>query len=199
MHRVVICLLFALPLQPAASKYDRLPIQQKIDYIENGKLPPGTVLTFGERDVNSYLVMKAKEKVPEGLRDPKVVIRDGAAVGHAYVDFVKMRHAQGTDLNWLMRKLLEGEHPITVSGRLTSSNGMAKVDLDRVEIGGSSIKGRALDLLIRTFVNPLYPSAKVGEEFELGYNMDRIELKQGVAQVMMAATKSQVASIKRNK
>jgi hypothetical protein len=191
MLRVALLSLVVLPLLPApSSKYDRLPVQQKIDYIENGKVPPGTVLSFPERDVNSFLVKKAKEKVPEGLRDPKVVIRDGSAVGHAYVDFVKMRHAQGTDMNWLMRKLLEGEHPISISGKLTSANGMAKVDLDRVEIGGNSIRGRALDLLIRTFVNPLYPSAKVGENFELGYNMDRIELKQGVAHVLMAPKKS---------
>jgi len=191
MRRLAFLLALVLPVLPApVSKYDRLPVQQKIDYIENGKLPPGTMLSFPERDVNTFLVKKAKEKVPEGLRDPKVVIRDGAAVGHAYVDFVKMRHAQGNDMNWLMRKLLEGEHPISVSGKLTSANGMAKVDLDRVEIGGNSIRGRALDMLIRTFVNPLYPSAKVGEQFELGYNMDRIELKQGVAHVLMAPKKS---------
>jgi hypothetical protein len=190
MRRVILLLLLVMPLQPAPSKLDRLPVQQKIDYIEEGKVPPGTLLTFGEREINGFLLKKAKEKVPEGLRDPKVVIKDGAAEGTAYVDFVKMRHAQGTDMNWLMRKLLQGEHPITISGRLTSKNGLAKVDLDRVEIGGSSIRGRALDLLVSTFVNPLYPSAKVGQVFELGYNMDRIELKQGIAHVVMAPRKS---------
>jgi hypothetical protein len=183
-------LLLALFTEPAAtpqSRYDRLPAQQKIDMIQEGRIPPGTQVAFPQRDVNSYVVAKAKEVIPEGLRDPRVEILDGKATGWAMVDFVKMQHASGQDMNWLMTKLLQGEHPIQVVGRVQSANGSARVDLDRVEIGGSGISGRALDLLIRTFVLPLYPQAKVGESFELGYNVDRIELHQGVARVVLSS------------
>ena len=83
----------------------------------------------------------------------------------------------------------ELERQIRVEGRVASNNGTARVDLDVVQVGGASLKGRALDLLVRTFVLPLYPNAKVGSQFELGYNVDRIELKQGLAQVTMAPQK----------
>jgi hypothetical protein len=186
MKRVVLLLALTLPLAPAPSRYDAMPTQRKLDLIEQGRIPPGTTLTFEERELNTYLQRKAKEVIPDGLREPHVTLSDGKVTGKAYVDFVKMRHAQGEDLNWLMSSLLKGEYPIRVEGRVASSNGTARVDLDMVQVGGASLKGRALDLLIRTFVHPLYPNAKVGSPFELGYNLDRIELKQGVAQVTMA-------------
>jgi hypothetical protein len=190
MKHAVLLLALTLPLAPATSRFDTMPTQRKIDLIEQGRIPPGTLLSFEERDLNSYLQTKAKEVIPDGLREPHVSISDGRVTGKAVVDFVKMRHAQGEDMNWLMSSLLKGEYPIRVEGRVASSNGNARVDLDVVQVGGASLKGRSLEMLIRTFVLPLYPNAKVGSEFELGYNVDRIVLKQGVAQVAMAPKKS---------
>jgi hypothetical protein len=189
MKHAVLLLALTLPLAPATSRFDTMPTQRKIDLIEQGRIPPGTLLSFEERDLNSYLQTKAKEVIPDGLREPHVSISDGRVTGKAVVDFVKMRHAQGEDMNWLMSSLLKGEYPIRVEGRVASSNGNARVDLDVVQVGGASLKGRSLEMLIRTFVLPLYPNAKVGSEFELGYNVDRIVLKQGVAQVAMAPKK----------
>jgi hypothetical protein len=188
MKRVALLLILALPLVPAPSRYDSLPTERKLDLIEQGRVPPGTQLVFAERELNTFVVRKAKELIPTGLREPKVSLSDGAVIGTAYVDFVKMRHAQGEDLNWLVAKLLTGEHPVFVKGRVTSANGSARVDLENVDIGGNSIKGRALDLMVRAFVSPLYPQAKVGTDFELGYNVDRIEVKQGLARVVMSRT-----------
>ncbi|MCS7023717.1 MAG: hypothetical protein NZV14_02865 [Bryobacteraceae bacterium] len=167
----------------APTKITQMTAAQKIDLIEKGKLPPGSQITFRESELNVYLDQKARELVPEGLKNPRIVIRDGKVTATARVDFVKMRHAQGLDTGWMMRKLLEGEHPVQVVGALRSGNGIARVDLELVDIGGVSIRGRALDLLIRTFVHPLYPNVKVGESFELGYDLDRIELKPGIATV----------------
>lgn len=185
--RPAACLLFALSLYPAPpSASDRLPAKRKIDLIEAGKAAPGSQVAFQEPELNSYIELKSKEIVPEGFRNPRLKFGENRATGTALVDFVKIKHAQGEDLGWLMKKMLEGEHEVTVTGRLESKAGVARVDIDEVQIGGSSIRGRTLDLLIRTFVNPLYPAAKVGQSFELGYNMDRIELKPGLAVVTMA-------------
>jgi len=190
MKRAVLLLALSLPLTPATSRFDAMPTERKFDLIERGRIPAGTQLTFEERELNTYLQKKAKEVIPDGLREPHVTLAAGRVTGKAYVDFVKMRHAQGEDMNWLMSSLLKGEYPIRVEGRVESSNGNARVDLDVVQVGGASLKGRALDLLIRTFVLPLYPNAKVGSQFELGYDVDRIELKQGAAQVTMASKKA---------
>lgn len=190
MKPVLYLALLSLPLLPATSRYDRLPAKQKIQMIETGKMPAGTQVTFNEKELNAYVRVRAVEVVPEGLRDPRVEIADNRATGYATVNLAKMRHAQGQNMGRLMNWLLDGERPMKVTGRLNSSNGVGRVDLERVEIGGNVIEGRALDLLIRTFVTPLYPQAKVAQDFELGYRMDRIELRRGLARVIMTPKKA---------
>src|SRR5262245_59614243 len=122
MKSAILLMLLSIALLSAPTGIDRLPTAQKIDLIENKKVPLGTTVTFREPELNAYLVTKAQEVVPDGLRNPTLIIRDGKATGSATVDFVKMRHAQGQDMGWIMRSLLNGEHPVQVVGTLKSSN-----------------------------------------------------------------------------
>ncbi|MDX1980081.1 MAG: hypothetical protein SFV51_07425 [Bryobacteraceae bacterium] len=188
MRRLPLLLLLVLPARPA-SNLDKLPVAKRMEMIEKGKVDAGARIRFGESELNVYLSQKVKEVVPRGLRNPRVQIGDGKATAHALADFVKMRHARGEQMGWLMRKLLEGEHQLTIIGTLESGAGRGRVDIEQVEIGGTSLKGRTLDLLIRTFLTPLYPQAKPGQSFELGYDMERIDLKPGRAEVTMAQRK----------
>jgi hypothetical protein len=93
------------------------------------------------------------------------------------VDFLRMRQAQGKDTNALLAKLLEGERPLTISVRLESGGGRCTVYLTRVEISGVSLEGTMLDFLVKTFFLPLFPDAKINVPFDLGYEMDRIEIR----------------------
>ena len=45
-----------------------------------------------------------------------------------------------------------------------------------IEISGVAAEGSVLDFLIRTFFLPLYPNAKIGQPFELGFNMERLQI-----------------------
>ncbi len=186
MKRLAWLLLLTIPVQPA-SNIDRLPTQRKFELIEKGKVDPGSQVHFTEQELNVYLAQRVKETAPEGMRDTRVQIGDGGMVsGQARVDFLKLRQASGEEPGWLMRQMLEGERELRVIGRLETSAGRGKVDLQRVEVGGVVFKGRTLQMLIDNFLAPHYPQAKVGESFELGYNMDRIDLKPGQALVVMA-------------
>jgi hypothetical protein len=96
-----------------------------------------------------------------------------------------MRQAQGMATNPLFAKLLEGERPLSIFARVESGAGRCTVYLTRVEIGGISIEGAVLDFLVKTFFLPLFPDAKVNEPFDLGYDMDRIELRPDGIRVFM--------------
>lgn len=174
----------------AASKYDQMTTQQKIEVIEQQKATPGAQIEFSEKEMNAYIAEKAKQYIPEGIRDTKIDIESGRATGSAMVDFVKMKQAKGQDLGWMMSWLLKGERSLKAVGKLTSADGTARVDLEAVEVNGVAIKGRALELLLSTFVTPIYPQAKVGQPFELGHNMDRIELRPDAARVVIAGPPS---------
>ena len=45
--------------------------------------------------------------------------------------------------------------------------------------------GTVLDFLIKTFFMPLYPTAKIGEKFEIGYGIDRIDIRPTGVRVTM--------------
>jgi hypothetical protein len=98
-----------------------------------------------------------------------------------------MQHAQGAKPGWLMEKLIAGERPIRVGVELKSANGYATVYLKSVQISGISASGSVLEYLIRTFFRPLYPEAHINESFEMGHNVDRVEVRPDAARVFIKA------------
>jgi hypothetical protein len=59
------------------------------------------------------------------------------------------------------------------------------VDLTRVEVSGVAATGSVLDFLVKTFFMPLYPTAHIGEKFEIGYNIDRMDIRPTGVRVAM--------------
>jgi hypothetical protein len=70
-----------------------------------------------------------------------------------------------------------------VTARIQSAKGRATVYLERVEIGGLAVSGSTLDFMIHNFFTPLYPNAKIDEEFELADKIDHIEVTPAEARV----------------
>ncbi|MGA3203187.1 MAG: hypothetical protein ABSF12_11915, partial [Bryobacteraceae bacterium] len=94
-------------------------------------------------------------------------------------------HAQGKASGWFMERLIEGERPVTISIHLESGGGFCTVDLTRVEVSGVAATGSVLDFLVKTFFMPLYPTAHIGEKFEIGYNIDRMDIRPTGVRVAM--------------
>jgi hypothetical protein len=154
------------------------PIERKFEAIETGRLRPGTNVVFTAAEIEKW----SNHKAPRGLRDIRVELGMGRITARAQVDFLKLRQAAtGEEAGWLGQNLLSGEHPVMVTARLESRSGEARVDISRVEIGGVPIEGPALDFLIRAFVMPQFPDARVNEWFRLAWRIDRITVNlQGI-------------------
>ncbi len=172
---VLLCVT-AVSWSAAAAQPDYLSAKHKLEAIQQHRLPPGSSVTFTPREIDAWSRVEIPKEIPRGFREPHVELGEGTASGRALVDFLQMRQAQGQTPGWLMSRMLEGERPLMISVRLRSSGGWCTVDLTRVEISGVAAEGSALDFLIRTFFLPLYPGAKIGQPFELGYNIDRLEI-----------------------
>jgi len=167
----VIPLLYACAL--GAADEDYLSAKHKFDLIESGRLHAGARVVLSPQELNAYV----EHEVPEGVSRPRIELTGpGQVTGRAVVDFVKLRRAQGDPPGWLMTKLLQGEHPVSVSARIRSAAGQATVDVERVEISGIQIDGATLDFLIRNILLPLYPNAAVGHPFDLGYRIQKLEV-----------------------
>jgi hypothetical protein len=161
----------ALPFAMAADDY--ASVRRKIDQIESGKLKPGARLDLTRAELAAY----ALHEIPEGMRNPEIATSDaGVTKASALVDFAKVRRSLGGD-NSLVARLFEGERPVSVTARITSGDGKAMVDVERVEISGLVVEGAMLDFLIQHLLLPLYPDAAVGRPFELGHRIERLEPK----------------------
>ena len=158
MTGVWTALAVAAAPNPAAER-----VTHKLDLIEQHRARRGSVVVFPIADLNAWSAVKAAEVVPEGLRQPRLELGNGAATAYALVDFLKLRNGAGVETNWLVAKLIQGEKPLKVTARIQSANGRATVSLQRVEIGGLAVSGSTLDFLIHNFFMPLYPNAKIDE------------------------------------
>jgi hypothetical protein len=174
-----------LPLLVHSARSDYASCQRKFEVIENDRLKAGSRVTLSQRELNAYVEQELPKVVPQGVREPKLELGAGKATGSALIDFVKLQSAQGKPPGWLMRQLLQGEHPVTVTARIDSAGGRATVNVQSVEIAGITIEGRMLDYLIHNYLLPYYPDAKVGEPFELSHNIDRLEVAPARVDVIL--------------
>lgn len=153
--------------------------RSKIDEIESGRARANAVYIFSAAEINAYAREELPTVVPDGLRSPSIELRPGTVIGSALLDFLQMQHAKGIKANWLIEKLIEGERPTKVVIETQSKDGRAVVYLRRLEISGIAANSTVLDFLIRNFFRPLYPNAHINEWFEMGYNIDHVDVGTG--------------------
>jgi hypothetical protein len=156
--------------------------RRKIDDISSDRLKPGTRVDFSPAELEAY----ARHEMPDGVRNPRLkLLGNEMVVGSALIDFGKVRRAQGHPPGWLMSKLLDGERPVTVTARLHSANGQARVDVQSVDVSGIVIDGQTLDFLIQNFLLPAYPDAAVGRPFALSHGIDRFDVQPANVAVLL--------------
>lgn len=178
---MILPLLLAVALTSAGAKFHS---------IAEGAYPPGSRVTFTQREINTYVQAEMETAIGPGVRNGHIEIGAGNIVrGTLDIDFLKVRQAHGDPPGWMLSQLLAGERPVAITARVTSSNGHARVDLVRVEISKVAAEGRTLDFLIENFVLPTFPEIIVDRDFQLGFGIDRIELRPGVAIVVLSGTR----------
>lgn len=156
--------------------------RQKVDLIESGRLLPGARVDLSLSELNAF----AEKEAPAGVRNPKLVLTEPETVtGTAFVDFGKLRRAQGYQPGWLMSKLLDGERPVAATVRIHSGAGRVTVDVQRAAISGIEIDGGTVEFLIQNFIVPFYPQAMVGRPVPMGFRIDRLQLAPGGVSVLI--------------
>ena len=185
--KVKIRLLPAVPFlllgALASVSGDYISAKQKFDLIESERLKPGSRLDLSAGELTAYADVEA----PPGVRNPRIqLVSPEVATGTALIDFGKLERAQGYQPGWLMSKLLDGERPVSVTARIQSAAGRARVDVQRVEIAGLEMDGRTLDFLIRNFLLALYPDAAVGRPFDLGHRIEKLDVQPKGVGVIIA-------------
>jgi hypothetical protein len=179
----LVFLLAAVAL--AAPGADSGSAKRKIQLIRQDRVPSGTKVTLSHDELNAYVRGEVAAVAPAGVRDTRVVLGINRVTGYAYVDFPRLRQAQGKPMGRLLAWLVGGERPIRVDAHILSARGKAMVNIERLEISGIVLSGATLDWLIRNFLWSYYPEAKVGKQFELAHRIDRLEIDPAEVRVVI--------------
>ena len=176
--------LAAIPLLSSTGSDYRM-LMHKFSLIESDRLRPGSRVVLTPAELNAYARREVAEVAPDGVRNPRMELGAGTATASALIDFGKLRRAEGKPTGRIMSYLLDGERPVTVTARIRSSGGAATVDVQQVEIAGVVIEGRLLDFLVHNYLMRMYPNAKVGEPFDLGHRIERLEVQPSAVGVVI--------------
>lgn len=165
---------------------DFASIQRKMDDIVKEHVRRGERIVMPRRELDAYLRAQADAIAPRAVHNTKVEPFEGGGTVSANVNFLELNKARGGQSNWMMEKMLEGDRFVKVTVHVQTDHGKARVNVDRVEIGGAAISGAPLDYMIQNYVIPQFPNAKVDQWFTMDHHMDRIDIHPSGATVVIA-------------
>jgi hypothetical protein len=153
---VLILCLNALKGQASSlSRQEGDRLQQKIDAIvKNSALSPvpPKKTAVSEAEVNSYLNLNLREKVPPALSKPEVnLLGNGGLAGRVYVDIDEFKRQRGTQGLMDPFSYLSGEVPVTARGVLRTHEGRGQFQLSSAEIYGVPVPNPVLQELVTFF------------------------------------------------
>jgi hypothetical protein len=172
---------------PPPSREDAARLRVKVEAIErNGlaKRPAALATRVSEREVNAYLAFDAKSDLPAGFTDPRItVLPDLKLSGTATIDLDAIRKERQSR-SWLdPLTYMGGKVAVAVSGRLTSSNGLARFALERAVVGGITVPKMLVQELVtfysRTPGNPR--GLNLDDPYTLPARIRQIDIQPGEA------------------
>lgn len=170
-----------------ASKRDADVLRQKVASINSHAEKPvaeGRRTTITENEVNAYLVYDAHEQLPAGVVEPSVTIMGtGRLSGRAVVDLDAVRKAKASPSILDPTNFLTGRLPVTAIGRLTTSNGMGRFQLESATVGGLPVPKILLQEIVSYYSKRPDKPAGIGldDPFALPARIREIQVERGQA------------------
>lgn len=176
---------------PPASRRDADLLKQKIALIaQQGAAAPSerrlrTTLT--EQEVNAYLVHDGQDYLPAGVVSPGVtILGTGRVSGRAIVDLDQIREDRKPTSLLDPMNYLRGRLPVTATGGVKTSNGVATFQFESAEVGGVPIPKLLLQQMVGYYSrSPTRPSGfSLDDPVALPARIREIQLQRGQAIVI---------------
>lgn len=188
---IVSAALVALAATPRAdvraTKRDAQLLKQKVATIQAhadraSNVPRRTTVT--ESEVNSYLVLEAKEQLPAGVVEPSVtILGTGRLSGRAVVDLDAVRRQKNPTSLLDPMNYLTGRLPVTATGVLTTSHGVGHFQLESASVSSVPIPKLLLQEIVSYYSRtPEKPSGvSLDDPFALPSRIREIQVQRGQA------------------
>jgi hypothetical protein len=183
----LVAITAVLSADQRLSKRDAETLKQKV----------ATITAFGDRpsnqarrtavtesEVNSYLGYDGRAQLPTGVVDPAVsILGTGRLSGRAVVDLDAVRRAKASQSWFDPTNYLTGKLPVTATGRLQTSNGVGRFELESASVGGVPVPKMLLQEIVsyysRTHENP--SGINIDDPFALPARIREIHVERGQA------------------
>jgi len=172
------------------TRRDADSMRQKVAFITQLGERPDTQIhrtTVTENEVNAYLAYDAPSDLPTGVIEPAVtLLGPGRISAHAVVDLDAVRRQRSATSAFDPMSYLSGRLPVAVTGALTTSNGVARFDLESATVSNVPVPKAMLQQILshysRTSANP--GGIVLDDPFPLPARIREIQLLQGQAIVV---------------
>jgi hypothetical protein len=171
----------ALPVTDGLEK----KLEELRDRYENGS-PEAKEFEIQESEANEYLRAQVAT-LPEGVENPWTRFEEGMTVVGATVDLDKFRPNLPTSM---LFQLLSGRVPVEITARVEGASGVGKLDLVRVLLGGLELPASLVSAMTQSknASQFLPPGFRLGEQFELPYDLESIRCQLGKIRVQQRPT-----------
>jgi hypothetical protein len=169
------------------SKQDADMLKQKVASITSYGDHPSKQLrrtAVTESEVNAYLGIDGPTQLPAGVVDPAVtILGTGRLSGRAVVDLDAVRRAKASQSWFDPTNYLTGRLPVVATGRLQTSNGVGRFELESASVGGVPVPKLLLQEIVsyysRTAENP--SGINIDDPFSLPARIREIQVERGQA------------------
>ena len=161
----------------------KLAILEKYEHDPKAKRVPVSVF---ESELNSYVRFALAEKVPRGLRDVRIVLREGRLElrGLANLaEFGDLKDKAATGASFLA--LLGGEVAVEIVADFKSDRGFGQFEVVSAQVGPVPLSASILsDIVARATVDATRPNGfDIRAPFRLPYSVRRIRPQQALATI----------------
>ncbi len=182
-----VVLFLTLCLGPSALANEGLEktLEELRSRYESGS-PEAKDFEIQENEANDYLRAQGGT-LPEGVESPWTRFEEGTTVVGATVDLEKFRANLPSSM---LFQLLSGRVPVEITARLEGAKGVGKLDLVRVLLGGLELPASLVSAMAQSESASQFlpPGFRLGEPFELPYDLESIRCRVGSVLVQQRPT-----------
>ena len=159
-------------------------LQYLARYFHRVAISSHRIVSVTESEVNAYLGYDGRSQLPAGVVDPAVsILGTGRLSGRAVVDLDAVRRAKASQSWFDPTNYLTGKLPVTATGRLQTSKGVGRFELESASVGGVPVPKLLLQEIVsyysRTAQNPA--GINLDDPFALPARIREIQVERGQA------------------
>ncbi len=158
----------------------KLELLEKFDHDPKAKRTPVEVL---ESELNSYVRFALAEKVPRGLRDVRIILREGRLELRGFANLAEFSELKDKGASFL--SILNGEMAVEVVADFKSDRGFGQFELVSAQVGPLPLSASVVgDIVARATADSSRPSGfDIRAPFRLPYSARRIRPQQAFATI----------------